>query len=126
MKLLLMAAFALITVSAFAHDSTDSLKVYGNCGMCKARIEKAAKLEGVKKADWNEDTKMLTVTYDGHKVKLADIEKSVAAIGHDTEKMTAETAVYKKLPGCCKYDRKAADSKAATNKASDGHAGHNH
>ena len=125
-KLLLMAAFALITVSAFAHDKTDTFKVYGNCEMCKARIEKAAKIDGVKKADWNVDTKMLTVTYNADKLKREDIEKSIAAVGHDTVNMTAETSVYKKLPGCCKYDRKAADSKAATNKASDGHAGHNH
>lgn len=126
MKMLLLAAFALITVSAFAHDKTDSVKVYGNCGMCKDRIEKAAKIDGVKKADWNEDTKMLTVTYNADKVKLDDIQKSVAAVGHDTQNFTAEAAVYKKLPGCCRYDRKAADSKGSTSKAADNHAGHNH
>ena len=121
----MMMAFMLISMAALAHDSTDSLKVYGNCEMCKTRIEKAAKIDGVKKADWNVETKMLTITYDGHKVKLDDIQKSIAAVGHDTQNYSAEAAVYKKLPGCCKYDRKAADNKT-NNKAAENHAGHNH
>lgn len=125
-KLFLMAAFALFRVVAFAQDKSDNLKVYGNCEMCKARIEKAAKIDGVKKVDWNVDTKVLAVSYDGQKVKREDIEKSIAAVGHDTENMMAETAVYKKLPGCCRYDRKAADNKAAASKPADGHAGHKH
>lgn len=116
-KFLLLIAFMGLTTVAFAHEKADSVKVYGNCGMCKARIEKAAaKIEGVSKVDWNEDTKMLTVTYNADKVKLDEIQKKIAAVGHDTEKFSAEAAVYNKLPGCCKYDRKAADN----------HAGHNH
>ena len=125
-KILLVAAFCIFSLAAFAHDKTETVKVYGNCGMCKTRIEKAAKIDGVKKAEWNEDTKILTVTYDPHKLKLEEIEKNVASVGHDTEKFSAETAVYKKLPGCCKYERKPADSKSAVNKAADSHAGHNH
>lgn len=120
MKLLLLATFATFSIAASAHDKTDSVKVYGECGMCKARIEKAAKIEGVQKAEWNEDTKMLTVTYDGHKVKLDDIQKAIAAVGHDTEKFSAESSSYKKLPGCCKYDRKVAD------KGAEDHSGHDH
>lgn len=118
-KFLLMAVLAFASMSAIAHDKTDSVKVYGNCGMCKTRIEKAAKLEGVKKAEWNKDTKILTVTYDPHKVKLDDIQKNIAAVGHDTDKYSAEADVYKKLPGCCLYERKKADKP-------DDHSGHNH
>lgn len=121
MKFLLMAAFAMFSVAASAQEKTDSLKVYGNCEMCKDRIEKSAKLEGVQKADWNADTKMLIVTYNADKVKLEDIQKNIASVGHDTDKFSAEASVYKKLPGCCKYERKAADKKAV-----DKHAGHNH
>ena len=122
-KFLLLAAFAMISFSALAHDSTDSLKVYGNCGMCKTRIETAAKLDGVKKAEWNVETNMLTVMYDGHKVKLDDIERSLALVGHDTDKFKAEASIYKKLPGCCKYDRKTEKKKTA-DKTED-HSGHN-
>lgn len=104
----MLAVFTMLSVSVFAHDDIDSFKVYGNCGMCKKRIEKAVTgIDGVKKAEWNEETKMITVTYDGHKIKLEDIHKKIASVGHDTEKFPADDAVYKKLPGCCKYDRKS-------------------
>lgn len=126
MKLLLMAAFVLFSGAAFAHDKTDTLKVYGKSEACKAGIEKAAMIDGVKKAEWNAGTQMLVVTYDGHKVKRDDIEKSIAAIGHDTEHVTADAAAYNKLPNSCKYKRKTADAKAATNNAADSHAGHHH
>ena len=116
-KFLLLIALTTLSTVAFAHEKTDSVKVFGNCGMCKARIEKAVtKIEGVSKADWNEDTKMLTITYKADKVKLDEIQKKIAAVGHDTEKFSAEAGVYNKLPGCCKYERKATDD----------HSGHNH
>lgn len=124
-KLLLMSAFTMFSLAAFAHDKTDSVKVYGKCEMCKARIEKAAKIDGVKKADWNVDTKMLTVTYNADKVKLDDIQKSIASVGHDTQNFSAETASYKKLPGCCKYERKPSDNKENSKKV-ENHSGHNH
>ena len=82
---------------------TEAIKVAGNCGMCKERIETAAKVDGVSKAEWNKDTKMLTLAYDPSKVKSDDVQKKVAAVGHDTEKYKADTKTYNGLPGCCKY-----------------------
>lgn len=125
-KLFLMAGLALLSLAASAQEKTDTLKVYGNCEMCKARIEKAATLEGVQKADWNTDTKILTVLYDAEKIKLDKIQKNIAASGHDTEKYRAEAAVYKKLPGCCQYERKPVVQSGATRKTTDPHTGHNH
>lgn len=90
-----------------ANSKKAEFKVYGNCGMCEARIEKAAKsLDGVSEADWNKDTKMIEVTYDPDQVKLMDIHKAIADVGHDTDKAEAENSVYSDLPMCCKYDRK--------------------
>ena len=43
---------------------TITLKVSGNCEMCKERIETAAKGRGVKEASWDADSKLLTLTYD--------------------------------------------------------------
>jgi periplasmic mercuric ion binding protein len=82
---------------------TESIKVWGNCDMCKSRIEKAAKIQGVSKAEWNDATKVLTLVYDPSKVKSDDIQKKVAAVGHDTEKFKATDKAYNSLPGCCKY-----------------------
>ena len=82
---------------------TASFKVEGNCGQCKARIEKAAKIDGVSKAEWNKDTKMISLVYNPTKVKSDDVLKKIAAAGHDNEKFQADDKAYKSLPGCCKY-----------------------
>ena len=37
------------------------------------------------------------------KIKLNDIHKSIAEIGHDTEKVTATDKAYNSLDPCCKY-----------------------
>lgn len=85
---------------------TETVKVYGNCGMCKTRIEKAAKgVDGVKKAEWDKEKKELTVTYDPESTSLEAIEKAVADVGHDTADVKANDEVYAELHSCCKYDR---------------------
>ncbi len=86
-----------------AKDKTESFKVEGKCGMCKSKIEKAAKIEGVTKVEWDADKQLLTVTYMPDMVKIDDMQKKVAAVGYDTEKFKAEDKIYDKLPGCCKY-----------------------
>lgn len=84
----------------------DIFMVYGNCGMCERRIEGAlANVKGVNTADWDVDTKVLTVQYDDAAISLEEIKKKVAAVGHDTDQFRAEKKMYNKLPGCCQYDR---------------------
>jgi periplasmic mercuric ion binding protein len=89
-----------------ATTKTETFKVWGNCEMCKARIEKAAQINGVSKAEWSSETQILTLVYDPSKVKSDDILKKIAAVGHDTEKFKADDKAYNKLPSCCQYDRK--------------------
>ena len=95
------------TTLSFAQTTTETFKVNGNCGMCKTSIEKAAKSAGAQKADWNKDTKELTVTYTTASTNAAKIQQKVAEVGYDNFGFTATTESYDKLPGCCKYDRTA-------------------
>lgn len=89
-----------------AEKKVETVKVYGNCGMCKTRIEKAAKSQdGVSKAKWNQKKEELTVTYDPDVTNMEDVEKKVAEAGHDTEDVRADDKVYENLHSCCKYDR---------------------
>lgn len=111
-KFIIVAALSIFfTKSSLAQSynhseiKTDNIKVWGNCEMCKARIEKAAKIEGVSKAEWNTETKILTLVYDPSVVKSDDVQKKIASVGHDTEKFKAEDKTYNSLPGCCKYER---------------------
>ncbi len=104
---LLFTLLMLTGLQVSAQEKTETFKVYGNCGMCKSRVEKAAKAEGATTAVWDKDTKIMTVTYDAAKTSGEAIQKKVASVGHDTELFTAPAKVYDKLPGCCLYERKA-------------------
>ena len=85
---------------------TETIKVWGECETCQAAIEKAAKVDGVTKANWDKNTKILTLVYNPSKISNDDIQKKVAAVGYDTEKYKADDKVYAKLNACCKYVRK--------------------
>lgn len=83
-----------------------SFKVAGNCSMCKARIEKAARsVAGVSKAEWDVDTKVLAIEFDPQKAKVADVQTAIARSGHDNAGANASTATYDSLPACCQYKR---------------------
>lgn len=92
-----------IKIQAQTTIVTSTLSVKGNCGECKERIENAADIKGVKNDVWNEDTKILTVTYDTKKVTLEQIEKAIAKAGHETAGQKSDDKAYNALPSCCKY-----------------------
>ncbi|HMG16832.1 MAG TPA: cation transporter [Saprospiraceae bacterium] len=85
--------------------TTESFTVSGNCEMCKAKIEKAAKAGGATKAVWNPDNKILVVSYNKEKLNIDAIHQSIAKVGYDTDKIKATDKKYKALPTCCQYDR---------------------
>src|SRR3954469_11506808 len=85
------------------HDTTAIFKVYGVCSQCKHRIEEALQVKGIAAADWNVDTKMLTVTYNTAHTSLEKINNKIAAAGHDTYYKKADDADYYALPKCCYY-----------------------
>ena len=84
---------------------TETFKVWGQCDMCKNRIEKTVKAEGASSASWDEKSQMLTVTFDTVKTSKEALSKKLASVGHDTEKFKAQDDAYAKLPGCCHYER---------------------
>lgn len=102
--------FLLVSFSSvgFAQSKTEKFKVSGECGMCKKKIETAAKDAGATYADWDTDNKFLTVTYASNSTNKAKIEKSVAGVGYDTPSVKATSEAYDKLHGCCKYERAGA------------------
>ena len=111
LKKIMMTITLLLSVlvmnAQIKNAKTETVKIYGNCGMCKTKIEKAGNLKNIAKVDWNEDSKMATLTYDESKTNQDEILKRIALVGYDSEKFLAPTDVYSKLPGCCQYDREA-------------------
>lgn len=87
-------------------ETTSTFKVWGNCEMCKETIEGSLKADGIIKADWNVDSKIMTVVYDESKISLDQIQKKIAAVGYDNEKYKGDDKAYNELAGCCQYDRK--------------------
>jgi periplasmic mercuric ion binding protein len=102
-----VSCVAFRTDAVFAQTKSETVKVWGNCGMCKKTIEKSLKgVDGVQSATWNKTTKMLAVNYEASKITLAGVEQKVAASGYDTQNVKANDGAYSKLPECCQYDRK--------------------
>jgi len=109
-QLTMVLSFLLVSMFSFAQtkDSTltEKIKVWGICDMCKTKIEKAAKAAGAATADWNDESKVLNVTYSATKSNNKKIQQKVAYAGYDTQDLRTTDAAFNKLPGCCKYDRK--------------------
>ena len=109
----LAAVLLAFTSCVNAQAKTETFKVSGNCGMCKTKIEKAAKVAGAKTASWDMDSKILTITYSGSSTNTAKIQEKIASVGYDNEGATATNESYNKLHGCCQYER----TDATTNEA---------
>lgn len=108
----IVALFMFGAIAAFAANKTESFKVYGNCEMCKTRIEKAAKsVVGVSAADWNVETKILALTFDDSKTDASKVQDAIAKVGHDTDTHKATDEAYNKIASCCKYERVKAETK---------------
>lgn len=102
----------------------ETIKVWGECGMCKNTIEKSAKAAGASTASWNTETKVLTVSYNAKATSTNKIQQAVAAAGYDTKDFTASNAAYDNLHECCKYERKEAVAATAKDCCKDGKCNH--
>lgn len=99
-----------------AQTKTFKTRVEGNCGMCKERIESAAKEnQNVKSANWSIDKKTLTVSYDTTKTDEKTVLKRIAEVGHDNRAYRASDKTYNDLHSCCLYDRPDNSKKMAHN-----------
>lgn len=103
----LLVCCAIATTSFSQKTKTETFQVSGNCGMCETKIEKAAKAAGATYAEWNKDTKIITVKYNSTSSNLAKIQKSIAEVGYDNAGAKSTADAYDKLHGCCKYERTA-------------------
>ncbi len=104
-----------------------TVKIYGNCGMCEKTIENAGNLKKIAKVDWDKDTKMAILTYDAKKTNQDAILKRVALAGYDSDKFLAPEDAYSKLPECCQYERTAKltmKTEAKTEIATEDHSNH--
>ena len=108
-SVIIILFLCIIQSKSYTQEATTSnidtllFKVEGNCSMCKERIEDAASIKGVKRAEWNTETKMIEIIYRKDKVEIQEVHKAIAEVGHATEKLEANEKAYEKLPACCSY-----------------------
>lgn len=96
---------SVVSIAQIKNLKTETIKVSGNCDMCKNTIEKAGTKKKFYKTDWDADTKIATISYDSQKTNADEVLKQIALSGYDNEKYLAPDEAYSNLPGCCQYDR---------------------
>lgn len=114
----MMLLVSLLYTAQIKNAKTVTVKISGNCDMCKSKIEKSGNVKNVATVNCDESSNMATLTYDASKTNQQEILKRIANAGYDSESFYAPDEVYAKLPSCCQYKR----NKTTT---TDGH-GHDH
>lgn len=123
---IVLVLMAVASISYGQKVKSETFKVSGNCGMCKSKIEKAAKEAGASEASWDAETKEIKVKYNSATTNTAKIQQKIADVGYDNVGFKATLDSYNKLHGCCKYDRTAevkADCCKDGKCTKDGHTG---
>jgi len=98
-----LALLSVIGLNGQSKFNTTSIEVDGLCGMCEKRIENAAYIQGVKKADWSQETHMLDLIYNSSKVEQSDIIAAINEVGHDVKGHPASDEQYANIHGCCRF-----------------------
>lgn len=87
------------------HAKTVSVKIYGNCGMCKKNIETAGNIHNIVNVTWDQVSKMASITYDSTKSNPDEILQRIANAGYDSDSFSAPDEIYNNLHRCCQYKR---------------------
>ncbi|MDA9630687.1 heavy-metal-associated domain-containing protein [bacterium] len=104
--MLITLPLALSGQSKGKKNTKATFEVSGNCEMCQKRILKAAfSVKGVKMANWDIPSHLMSVIYDSNKISLDSLQHTIALAGHDTPLVKAIETTYDKLPMCCLYER---------------------
>lgn len=82
---------------------TIKIKTSSQCDMCKERIEEALAFEkGIKTAELDVETKIVTVRFKKGKTSPEKIRKAISKVGYDADDVAADKKAYAKLDACCK------------------------
>ena len=101
-KLMIIIAFAAFSIAAKAQTEKVEIKTSAICGMCKNTIERDLAFEkGVKSADLDLETKVLTVEYNSKKTTPDKIRTRVTKVGYNADDKKRDPKAYSKLPACC-------------------------
>lgn len=106
MILLVITFFTFGTQSVMAQKGkkteTIVVKTSTECGMCKARVEKAMAYErGVTKSSLDVEKAEFTITYKPSKTSPEKLREVISKLGYDADDVKADKRAHDNLPGCC-------------------------
>ncbi|MCC6601167.1 MAG: heavy-metal-associated domain-containing protein [Crocinitomicaceae bacterium] len=102
----LLAVLFFSANTAFSQDKktiTTSFWVGGVCEMCKARIERAVDVKGVRNANYDLEHHTLEITYVPSKISIEKIHVLLNEAGHDTSVSKSTDEKYDSINSCCHY-----------------------
>jgi copper chaperone CopZ len=98
----LFFSFSFVQAQSRNVESVDIL-TSAICEMCKDAIEYDLIYEkGVKTADLDLESKVITVTYNPKKTSPETIRKRISLTGYHADSILRDKEAYEKLPACCK------------------------
>ncbi|MFK8036819.1 MAG: heavy-metal-associated domain-containing protein [Crocinitomicaceae bacterium] len=81
---------------------TIKIKTSAICGECEERIEnKLNYSKGVKFADLDLETNIVTVRFKTKKMTSTDVKALITSIGYHADEMERDSSAFDVLPGCC-------------------------
>ncbi len=99
----LLAFFSGTNLIAQSAPRTATVKIVtsAECDLCKKHIEtEVGKMKGVKKAELDLSTKILTVEYNAKKTSPEKIRKALSDMGYDADDVKANNRANKILQHC--------------------------
>jgi hypothetical protein len=84
---------------------TVTFKVNGN-PVCESNIESVLNTQnGIISANWNSQSKLMTVVFKSNIIKNSDLYTILALAGYDSSELRAKQSAYDSLSNECKYSR---------------------
>jgi len=118
MKRILSTLILLLGIQAYGQQPATAdgnkveIKTSAICDMCKHAIEYDLAFEkGVKSAELNLDTKVVTITFNPKKTSAEILRTRITKVGYHADEMKRDPVAYEKLPACCKDGAHADDHK---------------
>ncbi len=106
---MMVAIIAMASLGAQAQEVdkrgnvTMQIQTTAECGMCKDRIEEAMYYhKGIKLAELEMPSKILTVKYKPGKTSPEAIRAAISELGYGADEVVADKQAYDALPNCCK------------------------
>ncbi|MEZ4685132.1 MAG: heavy metal-associated domain-containing protein [Bacteroidia bacterium] len=106
LSLILMSGFVFADSPA-KKPKTETVEIQTSavCGHCEEKISNALTYtKGVVDFDFNDETKVVSVTYKTKKTSADDIRQATSAAGYQADEVPANQAAYDNLAPCCKKD----------------------